>query len=85
MQAKILPSGQSSQSASVSSFVENRVAALVTGLGKGLARISVPQLPAGEYALVLRSVSEHVKIAVADIGSDHGNCFLGQVWAFAVK
>jgi len=83
--AKGNASGRPSEAA-LSSFVEKRVGAQVTVLGKGVARIKAPKLAAGEYAVVLRPVSDHMKIAAADVGSDHGNWLaLSRVWAFEVQ
>jgi hypothetical protein len=78
--------GHSRDTTEFSPFVENRVAAQVTVLGKGEARIEAPKLPPGEYALVLRPVSGHAKITSADIRSDQGNWVaLGEAWAFEVE
>jgi hypothetical protein len=86
MHVKIDAAAQLAQAAQLSPFIEDRVAAQVTMLEKGTARISATNLLPGDYALVLRFGSSSAKIAISDLGSDHGNWLvLGQAWAFTVK
>jgi hypothetical protein len=86
MHAKVDPTVQFAQGVQLSPFIEDRVAAQVTMLERGTARISATNLVPGDYALVLRFRSASAKIAISDLGSDHGNWLvLGQAWAFTVK
>lgn len=70
-----------------SNFLEERVTARVTRLGRGHVRVATEQpLPPGEYGLALRPISKQKKFSGTDVADGQGEGILfNSVWDFAIR